>query len=411
MNIREQAQLAKSKIQSLWKLTPNQRNQILKNLNQILLNNKDQILLANKKDLDAAKEANYSEAYIDRLKLTEERLLQIAQSVLDVSMQEEIVFQLEEEKKRADGLIIKKQRIPLGLVGIIFESRPNVIIDCFSLGIKSANALILKGGKEAVHTNTLFMQLAHQSLNNLVSEDLFILLLSQEEAKEMMSLSGLVDVIIPRGSERLIEYVQANSKVPVICHAKGLCHLYIDNEVDYEKAFQVAINAKCHRTGVCNALETLLIHKNLDPAFKQRLFDEYIKQGIELRLDQKIHKDFPHLKIANEKDWDMEYLDSILSVKEVDSIEEAIKHIQKHGSLHTEAICSKNPEKIEQFLNSVDASCIMLNASTRFNDGGELGLGAEVGISTTKLHAYGPMGAKELTTSRFVVEGDGHIRS
>tara|TARA_B100001248_G_scaffold262262_1_gene257068 strand:+ start:8841 stop:10073 length:1233 start_codon:yes stop_codon:yes gene_type:complete len=410
MNLTERAILAKADLNKLWQTSEEERNAVLIRLANLLIENKEQILAANQQDVKTAKTADYGAAFVDRLTLDEKRLQGLADAVLGIAKQPQVVFQFEEEHKRADGLIIKKQRIPIGLIGIIFESRPNVILDCFALGLKSANGMFLKGGKEAKETNQIFMDLAHEALGKSIPDTLFQLLLDKEAAQEMLQLKDQMDLIIPRGSEKLIQYVKDNSKVPVICHAQGLCHMYVDDSVDASEMIALVMNSKMQRTGVCNALETLLLDSKISLADKDQLFHKLDEAGCELRLDEKLSGQFPRYKKATTEDWRTEYLDAILSVKEVADVRAAISHIQFYGSHHTEAIVSKRPESIELFLNQVDASCIAINASTRFNDGGELGLGAEVGISTTKIHAYGPMGARDLTTTRYCVEGKGHVR-
>lgn len=297
---------------------------------------------------------------------------------------------------------------------MIFESRPNVVIDCAALAIKSSNAIILKGGKEARHSNEFLGNIIQQTIEKYIPKESVQVINSdgREQVKELLELNQYIDVVVPRGGEQLVEFVHKNAKMPVIAHFKGLCHMYLDKAANVEKALELVINSKTHRVGVCNAIETLLVHRDLLPQIAQKLTQELQKRGTELRVDRAfMEASHAELIAAKSEDWDTEYLDNILSIKTVASIDEAISHIDQHGSYHTECIVSADNKACDQFLSSVDASCIMINASSRFNDGGQLGLGAELGISTTKFHAYGPMGAAQMTTTRYVVVGDGHLRS
>jgi glutamate-5-semialdehyde dehydrogenase len=410
MNVTKKAEAAKKASLELLSSTKQQRTSALLAIAEGLREERDLILAANKKDMQHADEVALSGALKDRLLLNASRIESMARAVEDISKQPEVAFQTIEETKRSDGLVITKQRIPLGVVGIIFESRPNVVIDCAALCIKSANATLLKGGKEAQHSNQILIDIVRKAITEYLPEDSVQLIDSKEEAQEMLTLKDLIDVIIPRGGENLIDYVMEHSTIPVIAHYKGLCHMYIDSSADLDKTYEVILNAKCQRPGVCNAIETLIIHKDIPAKFLQRLHEGFLKHETEMRVSPSIREYFPTSVAVLPEDWSTEYLDNIISIIQVKDMQEAIAHIQTFGTHHTEAICSETKNNIEVFLNSIDASCIMVNASTRFNDGGELGLGAEIGISTTKLHAYGPMGAKELTTSRFVVIGKGHIR-
>jgi len=378
------------------------------------LKNKIQIIAANELDLAAARSSNLSEALIDRLRLDGPAIEAMAQGVKTVSEQKEVVGSFEDEFTNPAGLKIKKQRVPLGVILMIFESRPNVVVDCAALAIKSSNAIILKGGKEAKHSNEILGNIIQESIAPYIPKETIQVLASdnREVITELLELNEYIDVVIPRGGDKLVKFVHDNAKMPVIAHFQGLCHMYLDKEADISKALKLVLNAKTQRTGVCNAIETLLVHKSLLPNVAKELTKELQERGTELRVDQEFMKaSGAELKMANDEDWATEYLDNILSIKTVDSIDEAISHIDQYGSYHTECIVSEDHQACDYFLSSVDASCIMVNASSRFNDGGQLGLGAELGISTTKLHAYGPMGAQQMTTTRFVVTGDGHTRS
>lgn len=393
------------------KVSEKARNQALLAIADELLLQTEQIIKCNQKDMQQGKEKNLSSALLDRLLLDEKRVQAMSDGVRSIAAQTQVVGAIDETHTREDGLIIQKQRIPLGVIGMIFESRPNVVIDCSALAIKSGNCIILKGGKEAHHSNQVLTDIVRNAIQKHIPQDVVQLIKSREEVSILLEQVGLIDVIIPRGGEKLIQHVYDNSKIPVIAHFKGLCHIFIDESAKLEEVSAIILNAKTQRPGVCNAIESLLLHKNLPTQFSSELFSKLIEKKTELRLCQELaakHQGYP---LATEQDWQTEYLDNILSIKQVDSVEMAISHIQKYGSNHTEAILSQSDEHISMFQQQVDASSIMVNASTRFNDGGEFGLGAELGISTTKLHAYGPMGAKEMTTTRFLVTGKGHIRN
>jgi glutamate-5-semialdehyde dehydrogenase len=304
-------------------------------------------------------------------------------------------------------------RIPLGVIAIIYESRPNVTIDAAGLCFKSGNAAILRGGKEALNSNLALAEIFREVLEEmkLPQEALQVVPTPDRKAMEyLLELEDYIDLVIPRGGEGLIRFVTEKSRIPVIKHYKGVCHVYVDEEADLSKALKVAVNAKCQRPGVCNAMETLLVHKAIAPRFLPEVAREYEKYGVEIRGCPETLKYIPHAKTATPSDYGYEFLDLILAVRVVDSMDEALSHIAQYGSNHTEAIITENYSRAMRFLKEVDASLVLVNASTRFNDGGELGLGAEIGISTTKLHAYGPMGLEELTTTKFIAFGDGQIR-
>ncbi len=389
------------------------RNKMLHSLANNLMERSQEVLEANKKDLSYAEEVNLSSSLKDRLMLDSARIEDMANGVRAIADQDEVVGEFYKEFTNQEGLRVKRQRVPLGVILMIFESRPNVVIDCAALALKSSNAIILKGGKEAKHSNEILGEIIQDTLEgHLPKESVQVLASdSREEVNELLELEQYIDVVIPRGGERLIEHVYKNAKMPVIAHFKGLCHMYLDKDADLDKAMDLVINAKTQRTGVCNAIETLLIHENLPSDFKVKLASELESRGTELRVDDSFMKSTDStLKLANQEDWATEYLDNILSIKTVCSIDEAIDHIDEYGSFHTESIVSESEKAQEEFVSRVDASCVAINASSRFNDGGQLGLGAELGISTTKLHAYGPMGAEQMTTSRYVIVGNGNIR-
>jgi glutamate-5-semialdehyde dehydrogenase len=402
---------AKSASVQFAKCSEQNRNDAICEIGVQLSNRSNEILAANKIDIEKAKNENLSSALLDRLLLDKERLAGIISSVAAIAKQSQVVGEITESNTRGDGLIIEKQRIPLGVVGMIFESRPNVVIDCSCLAIKSGNCIVLKGGSEAKESNRVLADIVQDAIQQFIPKDVVQLIDSRAAVAQLLNQVGLIDVIIPRGGEKLIKYVYENSKVPVIAHFKGLCHIFIDESADLESALAIILNAKAQRPGVCNAMETLILHSDLPQAFITKVIDELIANKIEVRADVGIEYAKEPLKTATIQDWETEYLDRILSIKLVNGIDEAINHIHEFGSHHSEAIISSNQKNIDIFKTQVDASSIMINASTRFNDGGEYGLGAELGISTTKLHAYGPMGAREMTTTRYLVTGKGHVRS
>ncbi len=373
-------------------------------------NQKEKILSANQLDVKIATDEKLSPVIIDRLILNEKKIESMINSALEISQQEDPAYKIIETYQRPNGLIVHKQLVPIGVVAMIFESRPNVVIDAACLAIRSSNVLILKGGKEAHHSNNQLAQIVTETIENHLCPNVISLITDKEDVVKLIKLNQYIDLIIPRGGEQLVNFITQNSTIPVIAHNKGLCHTYIHHDADFELASRVSLNAKVQRPGVCNAMETLLINVKWKEEFVKKLLEEFIKNGVSIRGCPATLKYNSAIIPANEIDWATEYLDKILSIKIVTSEEEAISHIQKYGSKHTEAIIAKDESVISQFQQNIDASCIIINSSTRFNDGGELGLGAELGISTNKLHAYGPMGARELTIPRFVVHGQGQIR-
>jgi len=386
------------------------REKALQRVSEALIQEKEKIIEENQKDIEKGKAEGLSEAFIDRLTLNESRVKSMAEAVLSIAKGPRVLGEIVSEFKRDDGLIIQKERIPIGVIAMIFESRPNVVIDCGALAFKSGNSIILKGGKEANYSNQILTNIFQEAIKDYVNPDVIQLLDSREDVQEILTLKESIDVVIPRGGEALIQYVYENSKIPVIAHFKGLCHIYVHEDADLEKAVDICMNAKTQRPGVCNAMETLLVHEKIADRFLPKLLTKLDSEDVEIRGCPKTKDLFSKALEATLGDYYTEHLDKILSVKVVPTHEKAISHIEEHGTHHTEAILAKNPRVIETFQKRVDASCIVVNASTRFNDGGELGLGAELGIATTKLHSYGPMGAREITTTRFIVKGEGHTR-
>lgn len=372
------------------------------------------LLEANARDLAAADEAGLSAALRDRLRLTPERIAAMAQGVREVIALPDPVGAIDGLTRRPNGLQVGRMRIPLGVVCIIYESRPNVTIDAGALCLKSGNAPLLKGGREALHSNEALVALMREALTEagLPADAVQAVATSDREVmRQLIRRQGEVDLVIPRGGEGLIRYVTDNATVPVIQHYKGVCHVYVDASADPAMAEEIAFNAKVHRPGVCNAMETLLIHRDAAPQLAPSLFARYAAAGVALRGCARARALWPAMAPATPEDWDTEYLDLILSVRIVDDIDAAITHIDDHGSHHTEAIVTTDYAASQRFVNEVASSCVLVNASTRFNDGFELGLGAEIGISTSRLHAYGPMGLEELTARKFVVFGAGQTRT
>ena len=372
------------------------------------------VLDANVADVKAGEDAGLSAALLDRLKLDRARLDGVAAAVEDVVRLPDPVGEMTESRRLANGLEVGRMRAPLGLVGIIYESRPNVTVDAAALCFKAGNACLLRGGKEAFRTNQALAAIFAEALEAEGFDPATVSLLptlEREATLIMIGLDEVLDLVIPRGGEGLIRFVAENARVPVIRHYKGVCHVYVDADADLEKARAIALNAKTHRPGVCNAMETLLVDAAVAERFLPGLAAAMQEAGVELRGDARTRQLVPDAKEATDADWDEEYLDLILAVRVVDGIEQAMQHVADHGSLHTEAIVTESYGKAQRWLREVDASLVLVNASTRFNDGGQLGLGAEVGISTTKLHAYGPMGLAELCTLKWVARGEGQIRS
>lgn len=408
MNVQEMARLAKTATSQLLSLNEEVRVKALHAIAQELQKSSTLILQENAKDLLEAKKNNLSSAMVDRLTLNEKSLTSLSQMCLDVAAQPQVVGLIDEESQRPNGLIIQKQRIPLGVIGMIFESRPNVVVDGAALAIKSGNAIILKGGKEAQHSNRVLMEVITKAIANILPEGSVSLIETREDVAELLKLHQYIDLMVPRGGSALIEHVRKHATMPVVAHDKGLCHMYVHKDADATQVIPIVLNAKTQRPGVCNALESLLLHQ--DYPENARIIEALLEAGVELRGGLRSQSLNPKVKLATEDDYATEYLAPILSLRIVDDEDQAIEHIRRYSSHHTEAILASDSIVIEKFINALDASALVINASTRFNDGGELGLGAELGISTSKLHAYGPMGAKEMTTTRFLVKGSGQIR-
>lgn len=368
----------------------------------------------NAKDLDAGRAKGLDAALLERLELNENRIRAMAQGVREVAALPDPVGAVSDLTYRPSGIQVGKMRVPLGVIGIIYESRPNVTADAAALCLKSGNATILRGGSESIHSNKAIASCIREGLNDAgLSENCVQLIETTDRAAvgELLKLDRHVDVIIPRGGKGLIERIIADSRIPVIKHLDGICHVYIDDRCDPEKALRIAINAKTHRYGVCNAMETLLVHEAVAKHVLPQLADALLEKGVELRGCPKTLQWISAAVPASEADWDTEYLAPILSIRVVEDLDDAMAHIAAHSSGHTESIVTEDYSRARRFLREVDSSSVMVNASTRFADGFEYGLGAEIGISTDKLHARGPVGLEGLTTQKFVVLGDGHIRT
>ncbi len=371
------------------------------------------ILKANQKDLLNAQKNGLPEAMLSRLTLDASKINKIAQSLRDISKLKDPVGQELEKRRRPNGLLIRKVSVPMGVILIIYEARPNVTVDCMALCLKSGNAVILKGGSEALQTNeVLFRVLNQAAIRSGVPKGSFQFVATSDRnaVKELLSMSDLIDLVIPRGGEGLIRNVAELSKIPVIKHYKGVCHVYVDKEADQNKAVNIIVNGKTQNPSVCNATECLLVHEKIAKPFLSKLAQESQMAKVELRGDDRACSIVPRMKKAKPQDWGAEYLDLVLAVRVVKDMDQAIRHIETYGSRHSDAIVTQNKKAADRFKGRVDSSAVFVNCSTRFNDGGEFGMGAEMGISTDKLHARGPMGLKELTSYKYVVEGDGQTR-
>lgn len=406
---------AKIASRALCSLKSKAKNAALKQMAKDLIKSKSFILKANEKDLRKAKKSRLKASFVDRLKLNEKRIIGMADSVASIARLEDPVGTMERLVKRPNGLLIGKMRVPIGVICVIYESRPNVTADCIGLCLKSGNSVILRGGSEAMNSNIAIFDVLNRAAvkMNLPKNSINLVKTPDRKAVDvLLGAEGLIDVIIPRGGESLIREVTKKSRIPVIKHYKGVCHVYVDKDADLNMAESIAFNAKVQRPGVCNAMETLLVHKDVAVRFLPSLAKKLIDAGVELRgcaLTRRILRNRT-IKKAKESDWPREYLDLILSVKVVNSLKEAIDHIDKYGTSHSDAIVTECHGRAMEFLEKVDSSSVYVNASTRFTDGYEFGKGAEIGISTDKLHARGPMGLEELTTYKYVIFGNGQIR-
>ena len=412
--IREMGREARNASKALRIADTKQKDTALRLMAELLDSRRKEIVLENTKDLDQARKANLSTAMIDRLTITEAVIDGMIQALQEVAALPDPVGQVTSMWKRPNGLMVGRMRIPLGVIGFIYESRPNVTVDAASLCLKSGNAVILKGGSEALNSNLMLASILEQALQNsgLPSKAVQVVPSTDREAvKFLLQMDDSIDLVIPRGGEGLIRFVAENSRIPVLRHYKGVCHVYVDESADLGMAQEICFNAKVQRPGVCNAMETLLVHQAISRQFLPPMYERFKNAGVELRGCEKTQEILKDIVPATDQDWHEEYLDLILAVKIVSNMEEAIDHIDRYGSNHTEAIITSDYQRAQRFLAETDSSVVLVNASTRFNDGGQLGLGSEIGINTSKLHAFGPMGLEELTTTKFIVFGNGQVRT
>lgn len=408
------AKAARASAMEMARCGSRQKNAVLLGMADKIEKDASAIKKANQKDLVRAKEIGLSPAMIDRLTVSDATIKSMAKGLREVAALNDPVGATGKSWLRPNGLEVMRMRIPIGVIGIIYESRPNVTIDAAGLCLKAGNAVILRGGSEALHSNQALANIIGQILGEWGLPENAVQIVPVRDRKAiniLLNQEEFIDLIIPRGGEGLIRFVVSHSTIPVLKHYKGVCHVYVDEGAELNMAEEICFNAKVQRPGVCNAMETLIVHQSVAQQFLPQIAKRLINAGVEIRGCPQTFNILPDVKKATEADWPEEYLDLVLAVRVVEDMEEAISHISKHGSKHTEAIVTRDYQRAKRFVREVDSSVVLVNASTRFNDGGELGLGAEIGISTSKLHAFGPMGVEELTTTKFVVFGDGQIRS
>jgi glutamate-5-semialdehyde dehydrogenase len=417
MGIAEQVQQiaaeARQASLEMAQLSTSVKNTMLIKMAAALKDQAAHLIAENAKDLASGCEKGLSVAMLDRLMLDEKRITGISEALLEVAALPDPVGEVTKMWKRPNELMVGKMRIPLGTIGIIYEARPNVTADAAALCLKAGNAVVLRGGSEAINSNRAIAGILQGVMKEIGIPEAALSLITfteREGVLEMLKQEESIDLIIPRGGESLIRFVVENSRIPVIKHYKGVCHIFVDQSADFNKAEQIIINSKTQRPGVCNALETLLIHKDVAAEFIPRIAASLSALGVELRGDEAFRRYAPIATAATEEDWHAEYLELILACRVVDDMDAAIAHINRYCSLHTESIITSDYSRAQRFIRQVNSSCVMVNASTRFADGNQLGLGAEIGISTTKLHSFGPMGLEDLTTTKFIVYGDGQIR-
>ena len=413
LSIYELGKRAKEASYDLGIASTTEKNKALESMANALINNTNEIIKANKEDLDRAVQKGTSKAMLDRLSLNESRIEDMAKGLRELIALEDPIGEVIEMWKRPNGLQIGKQRVAMGVIGIIYEARPNVTCDAAGLCLKTGNAVILRGGSEAINSNKAIVKILANAIKEAGLPEFSIQLVedtSRETALEMMKLNEYIDVLIPRGGAGLIQTVVKNATVPVIETGVGNCHIYVDEDCDFDMARDIIINAKTSRPAVCNAAEKMIINENISNEFLPIIVKALREKDVEIRGDEKVKSLINDVKEASEDDWSKEYLDYIIGAKIVKSVDEAINHINKYGSGHSEAIVTNSYKNSQKFLNKVNAAAVYVNASTRFTDGSEFGFGAEIGISTQKLHARGPMGLKELTTIKYIIYGNGQVR-
>lgn len=406
-------QRARAASRAMARSTTGMRDTALLTIADLIIETRAQLIEANKKDMDAGRKNGLADALLDRLELTDARIDSMAEGLRQIATLADPVGEITDLNYRPTGIQVGRMRVPLGVIGIIYESRPNVTADAAGLCIKSANASILRGGSEAIHSNQAIARCIHEGLKTagLSADAVQVIETTDREAVgELVRMEQFVDVIVPRGGKGLIERVSNEAKVPVIKHLHGVCHVYIDDKADHDKAIKVAFNSKTQRYGTCNTMETLLVAENIAADILPGLGKMYMDEGVELRGCDRTQAILKDINAATDDDWDEEYLAPVLSIRVVKGLDEAIDHIHRHSSDHTDSIITEDLTNARRFLSEVDSSSVMINASTRFADGFEYGLGAEIGISTDKIHARGPVGLEGLTSQKFIVIGDGHIR-
>lgn len=412
--VKTKAQQAKTASRQMISLSTAQKNEALLQMADALITRRDEIIAANKEDLRRGKESGLRSSLLDRLALDNERIEAMAVGLRQIVELPDPIGETLETIERPNGLHVERRRVPLGLIGIIYEARPNVTVDAAGLCLKSGNAVLLRGGSSAIHSNTKIVEVLHGALAHSALPAAALQLVENTDratVDEMLKLNDLIDIIIPRGGASLIQNVIQNATVPVIETGAGICHTYLDRDANLEMAKEIAINAKVQRPSVCNAMETLLVHEQIAADCLPALAEKFRAAGVELRGCAKAKALIPDINEASEDDWATEYNDYILNIKVTSGMSEALAHIQQYGTMHSECIVTENQERADRFLREVDAAAVYHNASTRFTDGFEFGFGAEIGISTQKLHARGPMGLPALTSSKFYVLGNGQIRS
>ncbi len=406
-------QAAKNTSYKLALLSSDTKNQVLRDCAKFIVENSDEIIAANKFDMEASRSKNMSEGLLDRLLLTDERIKGIAASLKELAFLSDPIGEISSMIKRPNGLMIGRKRVPIGVIGVIYEARPNVTAASFGICFKSGNAVVLRGGSDAINSCKAIVKTIKQALTENGIDENAVTYIEDEGhdgIKELITANDYVDLVIPRGGAGLIEFVVKNATVPAIHTGTGNCHVYVDEYANLQMAVKIIVNAKTTRLGVCNACESLVVHKAVLDKFAPLIYKALSEHGVEIRADEEAVKYCEGFVPAAEEDWGKEYLDRIISLKSVDSIEEAVLHINKYNTGHSETIITDNIQNAEHFTSVIDAACVYVNASTRFTDGGEFGLGAEIGISTQKIHARGPMGLKELTCEKYIIIGDGQIR-
>jgi glutamate-5-semialdehyde dehydrogenase len=411
--VSDKAKKAKAASRALANLSTEIKNNALYKMAAGLEKDASRLIAENKKDVIEAEKKGLSKAMIDRLTLNADRIKAMADGLREVAALPDPVGEVLNMRRRPNGMEVGRMRVPIGLIGIIYESRPNVTADSAALCLKSGNAVLLRGGSEAVHSNMAIAGVLSKAGSEAGIPDGSVSFIENPDracVMEMLKLNQFIDLIIPRGGEGLIRMVSENSTIPVIKHDKGVCHVYVDCKADPDMAAEICFNAKVQRPGTCNAMETMLVHKDLSSSFLPAMIGRFMKAGVEVRGCVKTRTLVPDVKLAKDADWDTEYNDLVLNVKVVDNMNDAMEHIAAHGSQHSESIVTNDYMNARRFLREVDASAVFVNASTRLNDGYEFGLGAEIGISTTRIHARGPMGLEELTSTKFIVLGSGQIR-